>query len=898
MKPNEDIQRALARTSGARFYRCALQVNPPTYAAQFRGRDHGLSAAQYTRQIVAKCGELGIGVLAATDHNSAAWTDELCAAATEHGIVVFPGFEVASSEGVHVLCLYGTEATSQQLDRFLGELGIRDLGASALLANKPFGEVLDTVRAQGGITIAAHVTQEKGLLTALHGQAAIRAWRDPNLLAVQLPGSVDDTPQDKKAILRNQNHDYRREHPVARKLAVAVVNAADIVAPDDLEDPGATCSIKMSRPSIEGLRQAFLDPESRIRLSSDPAPEDHAELVAMSWHGGFLDGAAIHFNENLNVLVGGRGAGKSTVIESVRYVLNLNARGREAQEAHEGVVRHVLKPGTRISLLVRSHRPTQRDYVIERTIPNPPLVSDAKTGQVLPLTPTDVMPAAEVFGQHEISELAKSPERLTALLDRFVERDASIPNRKHDLKRDLAKVRTTILEIGNETRQVEERLAALPGLEETLRRFQEAGLEERLQERSVLVREEQVLKTALDRLQPLSTRIEELARDLPIDAAFASAKVIERLPARPLLSEIAPIFDRLSGQIREGVTAMAAAIANAEAEIKAIRTRFAARRAEVQARYEQILRDLQKSKIDGEEFIRLRHQIEELRPLRERQALLKRSSDEAIERRRNLLAEWERVLSEDFQRLDRAAKDVNRQLIGRVNVKVDFSGDREPLAKLLKDRVGGRLSDTLDALRSREDLSLRELAESCRAGKDELLRKFSIPAAQAERLAGAGPEVWMLVEELELPPTTQVRLNVAPEGNPEEFVELQRVSTGQKATAVLLLLLLESEAPLVVDQPEDDLDNRFISEGVVPKMREEKRRRQFLFATHNANIPVLGDAELIIGLSASGEADQGHARVDEEKTGSIDTEAVRALVEEVLEGGREAFETRRRKYRF
>ena len=75
---------------------------------------------------------------------------------------------------------------------------------------------------------------------------------------------------------------------------------------------------------------------------------------------------------------------------------------------------------------------------------------------------------------------------------------------------------------------------------------------------------------------------------------------------------------------------------------------------------------------------------------------------------------------------------------------------------------------------------------------------------------------------------------------------------------MLLLLLLESDAPLIVDQPEDDLDNRFITEGVVPRMRDEKQRRQFIFSTHNANIPVQGDAELIVGLTASGEAEHGH----------------------------------------
>ena len=115
---------------------------------------------------------------------------------------------------------------------------------------------------------------------------------------------------------------------------------------------------------------------------------------------------------------------------------------------------------------------------------------------------------------------------------------------------------------------------------------------------------------------------------------------------------------------------------------------------------------------------------------------------------------------------------------------------------------------------------------------------------------------------------------------------------------MLLLLLLESDAPLVIDQPEDDLDNRFITDGVVPRIRDEKRRRQFVFSTHNANIPVLGDAELILGLHASGEASGGRAFISSEHMGSIDSAPVRALVEEVLEGGKTAFETRRRKYGF
>jgi len=81
-------------------------------------------------------------------------------------------------------------------------------------------------------------------------------------------------------------------------------------------------------------------------------------------------------------------------------------------------------------------------------------------------------------------------------------------------------------------------------------------------------------------------------------------------------------------------------------------------------------------------------------------------------------------------------------------------------------------------------------------------------------------------------------------------------------------------------------------------MRQEKGRRQFIFSTHNANIPVLGDAELILGLTASGEGREGHAKIPPEHMGSIDSKPVRELVEEILEGGKDAFEMRRSKYGF
>ena len=885
---------------GARFYRCALQVNPHHYAQSYRGQATSGDALSHAQEIVDKAVEVGIEVLAITDHNNAKGIAAFRSASLDRPVHIFPGFELSSSEGVHLLCLYPPDTGDEQLGRYLGEFGIRDTSPSTELATKTFADILEAVHSQGGIAIAAHVTNDGGLFKVLSGQARIRAWQDENLLAVQIPGPIEDLPQDIRPIVRNRNAQYCRTHAPEDGLAIAVVNAKDIVKPEQLGAPSATCWIKMQEVTIDGLRQAFLDPGSRVRLNPKKGkfePDEHMEIVTVGWEGGFLDGVTVHLNPNLNVLIGGRGTGKSTVVESIRSALGLDPVGDEARNAHNGIVRQVLRNGTKISLLVRVQRPGVHEYRIEQTIPNPPLVRE-KSGEVLHRTPTDILPRVETYGQHEISELARSPEKLTRLLDRFVARDKSLARRKTSVSRDLARNRSAMCDARAEIESVEERLAALPGLEETLDRFQEVGLEERLREQSLLVREERVLGSVPQRLAPFREALEILRRELPIDLTFLSRRALEELPGRDILSQATSALSDLEAEVGRIADSLERTLARADHDVDQVRTAWDVRRQQVQAEYERILRELQKSRVDGEEFIRLRRQIEELRPLQERLAVLKRLEKEHANQRRTLLAEWEDVKAAEFRTLDEAARKVSKQLRNRVQVEVTGAGNREPLFKLLRDEIGGRMSEAVESLRNASELSLTQFVDACRSGSEALRKTYGITPGQAERLAGGAAEVHMRIEELELVPTTAIRLNTAPAGEPPTWQLLEDLSTGQKATAVLLLLLLESGAPLIVDQPEDDLDNRFITEGIVPRMREEKQRRQFIFSTHNANIPVLGDAELIVGLSAVGEADSGLARVAPEHTGSIDSRSVRELVEEILEGGREAFETRRRKYGF
>ena len=885
------------KSSGAQFYRCALQVNPFSYKKQFRGCSTAGDEETHAACIIESALANNIKVIAITNHNDAKAASAFQDAARGTGVTVFPGFELESRDGIHILCLYSPKTNAEQLGRFLGEFGIRSATPSAEPASTSFVDTLSKVRAQGGIGIAAHAISNKGLFTSLSGQARAAAWRSPDLMAIQIPGPVDKLHQKVLPIVRNELPDYRRRYPAGENLAVAVINAKDVVDAADLADPAASCLIKMSRVSIDGLRQAFLDPDSRIRLNSDPQPKDHTEILSLAWEAGFLDGMAIHFNTNLNVLIGGRGAGKSTVIESLRYVLDKEPVGDEANRAHSGIVQKVLRPGSKLSLRVRTTRPSTREYVIERSVSQPPVVKD-DSGNISQLRPTDILPKIEIFGQHEILELARSPVKRTSLLDRFLERDDSLTQRTVNVQRNLEETRRSILSTNAELQRVEDQLASLPKLEETLDRYQEVGLEERLRERSLLVREQHILDSIPERLHAFHEALELLRQELPVNVAFVSDQALAELPGRATLAEIVPVFRELGRALEQVVGRMEKALERSDSAVEAVRRKWEARKTEVEDEYRQILRGLRQAAADGEEFIRLRGEVERLRPLRKQWALLQRLEQEHVERRKQLLAEWETIQAARHERLRRAAAVVSERLHNQVKVDVTAAGDRRPLGEALRNEIGGRLSEAIDKLMQAPGLSMAEFVQCCRSGAAKLRQAYSIPSTQADRLAQASKEALMVLEELELPSTTEIRLNTAPSGDPPSWQAMDSLSTGQKATSLLLLLLLDSDAPLVIDQPEDDLDNRFITESVVPAMRKAKRQRQFIFSTHNANILVLGDAELILGLTPSGEAGYGRAEIKPEHEGSIDSGPVREFVEEILEGGQEAFEIRRLKYGF
>ena len=227
-----------------------------------------------------------------------------------------------------------------------------------------------------------------------------------------------------------------------------------------------------------------------------------------------------------------------------------------------------------------------------------------------------------------------------------------------------------------------------------------------------------------------------------------------------------------------------------------------------------------------------------------------------------------------------------------VRVEVVQNGDRRDYYKYLQSLFAGSGVLKLDAQLERvvERLLPVELAEFMLTGDAKGLSDctgVTLNAAQrmiAHLSVGAKLALQVLIVE-DLP---IISLRRAGE---QAFTPLRDLSDGERCSAILSIALLEKSRPLLIDQPEDELDHQYVIEDIVGNIRAIKADRQIITATHDANIPVLGDAELVFRVAKL----PGEPRCTVLAEGTLDQQRIVDYVL-ALEGGLEAFEQRRRKY--
>lgn len=874
----------------ARFWRCALQVNPVGYQAAYRGGEHGLTEAEYNQSLLAKCLELDIKVVGVADHGCVDNIDALRAELELFGIVVFPGFEIASTEKIHMVCLFPEGTTKDQLNRYLGALDLTDTAEKVRPSRLGCIALAEQIKTLGGFWYAAHATNASGILF----QKSNHTWRRSDLVrAAQIPGAVSELPQQYVNIVLNTEPDWKRERPIA------VINAKDVATPEDLANPGATCWIKMTRPSFDAFKVAFLDPESRIRLNSQAHERTGSRIEKMVVAGGYLDGLDIRFSEHLNAVIGGRGTGKSTLLECLRYVLDIPPKGPQAKKLHLEIIRENLGKATgRIEVEIVSAAQHGKRYRVSRRYGEAPVVRDAQ-GDASTLQPRDLLPRVDIYGQNEIYELAQDAQSRTKLLDRFMSDDGTATQQHAAIQKSLSDNQQKLTKTLGEYDDLQAQIARLPRLEEEMRGFQALGIQEKLAQTPLLARERQIAQRAADERSRLRDALASLQENLP-DLAFIQDKALEGLPNADGLLPLRSALDALKQSFSQHILTMQQELAAGDAAWIAHIVDWKNSLKLGEGALEAALRSLptlagKSGQEIGTAYQRLMLDIERIRPLTARSASFGLLLEQQRQERRNLLAELSDVRARQLSQLQQAAKQLNRRLEEKLKVEVVAEADRAPLkAFLLACALEGVGERRLTWVDEQESLSPLALAQAIRQGSATLQVDLRLTPLVANALCTLPPSRLMELEALELAHRVDISLNVSHSGAEPVFKPLDRLSTGQQCTAILHLLLLENLDPLIMDQPEDNLDNAFIADRIVQELRKAKVTRQFLFATHNANIPVFGDAEWIGVFTAT----DSQGSLGFEAQGSIDVPEIRDQVASLLEGGRDAFIQRKEKYEF
>ncbi len=882
---------------GARFYKCALQVNPSSYAA-YRG-EASEDEATYNQRILEQCQENKIKVVGLADHGSVESSQGLRAFLEENEIVVFPGFEIASSEKIHMVCLYPEDTQHSILNQYLGQLmggNISQLAdqpthASSLSCEEIARKLLDQ---QKGFWFAAHITGRNGLLRlSKDGNNYTHLWKNHELvIAAQIPGSIDDLNQDFKKyhkILENRNPDYKRIKPIA------IINAKDVSKPEDLAIRSSSCLVKMTQPTFEALKKAFHDPESRIRLNHDLPEKPYSFIRSIAWEGaGFFEARTLAFSKNLNAVIGGRGTGKSTLIESIRFALDLPSKGGERQL--EALRRQNLGSAkVLLEVISKSHHGNR--YTISRRYGERPEVINEQ-GEPSHLTPADLLPSIELLGQNEILEIEKDEDAKLELIHYFLP-DRKKFNATMDLvRKKLAENRAEIVKQREEIDSLESAVSQEQKYKEQLENFQKLGIANKLSNVQFLEKEKWIKDQVNTQFQSFEEWLENY-KDA-FDVSFLQAENDAALPNTDSIEKIAKIMEafkqKIDALVEQEKEHLKAARADYQIELKNWQSNSAKITDELNQAIAQLPEQSGRSgKEIGREFQGIATQLTAVSRQREALDRQKKIVKELEKERSRYLEEYRDTAFKRYTAMSQSIEKLNKSLRGKVKISIVRIQNRKSLEKFLSE-LDGIGSAKVQWIKYPETIDLVEWAQWIAEKKEQSFineyEQYDLTKGTVEKMLGMSLDRQLQLQEIELKDVVKIELNTAHSGSTEHYVDLQHLSTGQKCTAILNLLLLGRDEPLIIDQPEDNLDNAFIAEHIVSDIRQSKTKRQFLFATHNANIPIFGDAELIAVLNS--EKDKGSIAYQ----GSIDQSDIQQQSAEILEGGKAAFKARQDKYGF
>jgi ABC-type lipoprotein export system ATPase subunit len=894
------------------------------------------------------CYEKKLDVVGITDHNllSKEFIPYLQTAFTEierehgHKITLFPGFEFEAAgvgRGVHVLCLFEPESDLALLDTILTECGITyprvNSEGQLQKSDKNLKDILKLVQNKhAGVVILPHAISNDGIFDKENISEWLQKdqYTNPELFAIEISRPVRLMSQGFQHLLRSGNDclpEWRRIRPIATLMSSDNKKLADV---DGNGKPTSNSIgyryswIKMSKPSIESLRQAFLDHESRIILPEDVSTDNHpdqlvrhAAIRSISIKNvAFLADQEVHFSPNMNCVIGGRGSGKSTLLEYLRIIFGKDKNAAFDTKTAERIdrIRDTLNTqGAELEVSWVSADGVE-DRILWRS--GELLVQDRELAD--PETFFNSLPL-RFYSQQQLNSLTESKteegevrqaQRLLELVDGFSKAELD------DLAEREIRLKRQIQESFSNLRKVS-------ALEEDCRRLKQEHqeLDRQWKARSEIQEEASRHQSLKQEARYLENLFEGSRKSVSEIATLAGAFATSHRSFQVADSPHAEWFLKYDEKVKDAKASLAIAIRQAidtyNEKIEALKSDDLdwGRIQEELDQADKKFREACEAKGLTTDDVGHLHEIDlartrKLDEIGKSEEQKNRFKDEAGDPEA-LMRQLYELWCAQFKKRTEAAKRANEIAVlnegGQrfIEVSAKYQQDQKSFYELWQDfapsdkrtRLGrnwescGKTLYDLFLADSVAESPWQILNDRLSMEQGSVGEEFGSHAEDLFRHIQENIERWEKLRCSRVQDTVDMKLYRA-DGSIAGSISEGSLSDGQRNTAALALLLGQEGGPLVIDQPEDELDSNFVFSELIPMLRKVKTKRQLIMATHNANLPVNGDAELVYAFEARGGKGEVLA------CGGLDHGPVTKAVLDIMEGTEEAFRRRREKYHF
>lgn len=863
-----------------------------------------------------------VDCVAVTDHNTGSWIDDLkraYAGLEQSGSVgfrpltIFPGVEISTNGGVHILAIFDTSATTADIDSLLGAVSYHGTkGDSDAETSESIKHVIAKILEAGAIPIPAHANAAKGLLRCQPGtqRPEISAHTIEQALSVEGLLAVEWTDDGAPF------PECAKQH--ARRFAQVL--GSDCHNFRGGNTPGSRYTwVKMAKPALEGLRLALLDGNDISLKRVEDGAADHFKPFDVPKHViraievadarvmGRGNPARVACSPFFNAIVGGRGTGKSTLVHTLRLALGRadELEGSEPKrqlDAFRIICRG--RDGDGALLANTEIRVEWQDDGEDFRLcwqAGPSAVSvEQWQGGAWVQSPSQAVNAdrfpVRILSQGQIAAMASGARGgLLSIVDEAGQVKA--------LKEAFAEAGRTFLTQRARLRELDGRLAAMPEVErklteanrklETLAQSDQAQV---LRDYAMTQRQLRTVKSTFEQLRDNATKVLALSNDLPLDDwppnYFDATQNAEVLAWR---REMETKMDTVRSQLRTVATEFSSLIETeskdprllamwerskaATAAHDALQKQLAEQGVEDPQAFARLTQERQTLEVQHKSLVQLKQDRASLiQQIAAQQTLIKQRREAITAARMEFLGQT--ISNNPHVRIDVApmgfdAEVIERELRELLDAPEHFEGDILSMSD--GEQEHGLAWDLATADPAMKDTVLEGVKSRLLTPDDRVgghFRNFLIKAAQKPEFADR-ILAWFPEDDLRIEYQRQGKWHSIREG-----------SQGQRSAALLAFLLAFGKEPIVLDQPEDDLDNHLIYELIVQQIRQNKLRRQLIVVTHNANVVVNGDADLVHAMDFGG----GQCFVTQ--SGALQEKAVREEVCRVMEGGHEAFKRR------